>query len=416
MNKENDRYCVLFAKNLLLPGSYALPVYSSHDARFVYEQVKEAAGPGVKVRFYDISESDDPVFIPDEYSEQIKNNIILLIYERFPVRIFSDVFPFICFHDVSLFIRKTANLVEYACQKKCEHGEYIEMYAKNATKSMIAASILNDGAVAKNVERYVNVNNDEIIQADRLRAVTDMVPNVSKEDANRYLLIPNDLYELAEKSYIRTRNLSNKSHEKPEKIDREMDFKEYLVATHDFLPGCCAISYSKEEHDDIFGLIDQYNVNRVNVSLPNVRGINDIMHFGIATFEENPEEFARIAGLMRQCGKTDICSTHDYMVQQASNMEKIKFISMCMLDEHYLIDPRDYISPVYQIEMIQAMAYCRLSYSYIGRDYKTSKKGVPGIAIGDSMNNYLTAIIVGYITQEIRNRIELQCKNVGNDE
>ena len=62
------------------------------------------------------------------------------------------------------------------------------------------------------------------------------------------------------------------------------------------------------------------------------------------------------------------------------------------------------------------MAYCRLSYSYIGRDYKTSKKGVPGIAIGDSMNNYLTAIIVGYITQEIRNRIELQCKNVGNDE
>lgn len=35
MNKENDRYCVLFAKNLLLSGSYALPVYSSHDAKFI---------------------------------------------------------------------------------------------------------------------------------------------------------------------------------------------------------------------------------------------------------------------------------------------------------------------------------------------------------------------------------------------
>lgn len=416
MEENNDKYCVLFAKNLLLPGSYVLPVHSASGAKFVYEQVKEVAGAGVKVVFYDISNSDDPVFIPEEHSYERKNNVILLIYERFPIRIYADVFPYICFYDVGLFIEKAANLVEYKCKGKCHHGEYMELYAKNATKSMIAASVLNDGAISKNIERYVNITNDEIIQADRLRAVTDMVQNVSKEDADKYLNIPNDLYELAEKSHIKTRNLSNRTHEKPEKIDREMTFREYLVASHDFLPGCCAISYNKDERDDIFGLIDKYNVNRVNVSVPNVSGINDIMQFGIAEFVEDVEEFARTAGFMRPCSRHDICSTHDYMVQQAGNVEKIKFIARCILDERHLINARDYISPVYEVEMIQAMAYGRLAYTSLGHDFDTAEKEVAGLVIGKAMDNCLTAIIAGDLTQEIRDRIELDRKNGGNDE
>ena len=106
MNEKNENYCVLFAKNLMLPGSYALPVHTVSDARFVYEQVKELAGAGVNVVFYDISNSDDQIFIPEECSFESKENIVLLIYERFPVRIFADVFPFICFYDVSSFIKK----------------------------------------------------------------------------------------------------------------------------------------------------------------------------------------------------------------------------------------------------------------------------------------------------------------------
>ena len=416
MKENNDNYCVLFAKNLILPGSYALPVHTVSDARFVYEQVQKVAGTGVNVIFYDISESEDPVFVPDECSDQNKSNIVLLIYERFPVRIYADVFPFICFYDVSSFIKKASNLVEYSCQKKCRYGEYMEMYAKNATKSIIAASILNDGAVAGNVERYVNVTNDEIIQADRLRAITDMVQNVGKEDADKYLNIPNDLYELAEKSRIRTRNLTNKYHEKPEIIDREMDFEEYIVATHDSLPGCCAISYKDGEIDEIFDIIDHYDINLEDVYIKDAEGINEIMQFGIADFTENTEEFTRIAGLMKTCSSSEVCSTHDYMIQQAANVEKIKFISRCILDERYLEEPRDYISPVYEVEIIQAMEYCRLAYKSLNNNFDNEEKEMSGLVIGKAMDNWMTAIIVGDLTQEIRYRIELQCKNGGIDE
>ena len=278
-------------------------------------------------------------------------------------------------------------------------------------KTMIAASILNDGAVAGNVERYVNVKNDEIIQAGMLRTITDIVPNLSKDDSERYLNIPEDLYELAEKSHVRTRNLSNNMHEKPEKMKRKMDFEEYIVATHDSLPGCCAIPYKDGEIDEIFDIVDHCGIDLSNVYLKNAEGINEIMQYGIAIFEENPEEFARIAGLMRQCSKPDICSTHDYMIQQAENAEKIKFISRCMLDEHYLIDPKDYISPVYQVELIQAMAYCHLSYKSLNHNFDNEEKEVAWMVIGKAMDNRITAIIVGDLMQEIRDRIELQCKN-----